>query len=202
MTNEANVSSADKSKVVPNDSIPVEVLERFKDDLFKQKNANNDLKKQLEEATQKLNEYNLKEQEKAGNFEEVKKAYEEKISNLESKFKETRELFVNKTLFKTLKTKAEMKGCKDSDVFLKLLNKDQVKNVMTEDFDFDDSKINELIENVAKEKTYLFEGSASKVKDVPPTSKHQVSEVDFKTAIAEAKTQKEVEAVMKKYNKI
>jgi hypothetical protein len=202
MTTEANVSSADKSEVEPKDSVPVEVFERFKSDYFKKKNEAIEFKKQNDELREELKSYKLKEQEKAGDFESVKKGYEEQITKLKESNKSFKETYVDKTLFKALKTEAKMKGCKDPDVFLKLLSKDEVKNVMTEDLDFDDSKISELIEVKAKEKPYLFESSASKVKDVPPTSKHQTSDVDFKTAIAEAKTQKEVEAVMKKYNKI
>lgn len=194
------VSSADKPEVEPKEEVSKEALERFKDDLFKQKSKNKDIQKDLEDAKNKILAFERAELEKAGNFEEVKKGFQDEIERLQTSHKELKETFAEKTLFKTVKIAAKAKGCKDPDVLLKLVHKDEFKSFMTEDYDIDEKKLSELIESKAKEKPYLFESGANPPRDKAPTNFQPEKKEGLAEALAACKTQNDLNKVYKKFN--
>lgn len=131
-------------------------------------------KKKLQTETQeiktKLDEYEQGKLEAEGKLKEAL----ENAKQLNTKLKTDKVELFKKVADKAIRSqffrKAEKLGCHDPEVAMKALSFDDLE--ITEDFEFDENKLEEKLQVLTKEKPYLFKKDVKLPADVTPTNKN------------------------------
>jgi hypothetical protein len=160
-------------------------------ELKKEREARVESQKQLDAIeTQKLAD--------SGQKDELIKKYQDQTKALEEKLKNSTNTFAMKTVKHQLKEAARAMGCEKPELVLKLANLSDI-SVSTEDFTVDTDSVKTVLEAVRDEAPMLFKKSVAPPRDGTPTTDETKS--GYLAELKAAKTQRELDAVRKKYGK-
>lgn len=161
-------------------------------ELKKEREAKAEFQKQLDDIeTQRLAD--------SGQKDELIKKLQDQIKATEEKLKGTTNTFATKTVKAQLREAARAMGCEKPDLVLKLANLSDI-SVSTEDFSVDSDSLKGVLEAVKNEAPELFKKQAAPPRDGNPGSPNQ-EETGYLAELKKAKTQRELDAVRRKYGK-
>jgi len=146
--------------------------QKFKNDLIKFKQLALDNQKKVEEYERKLHEREIEEEEKKGNLTKVLEEYKNKTRTLEENLKKKDFLFAKSNIDNALKTEALKMGCKDPDVFVRLIAKEKRDMVQFDEaYSPDPDDIKMVVQEAAKAYSHIgLFGKEVKIADAPPRS--------------------------------
>lgn len=145
---------------------------KFKNDLVKYKQLALDNQKKVEEYENILKQREIEEEEKKGNLSKVLEEYKNKAKTLEDSLKKKDFIFAKSNIDNALKTEALKMGCKDPDVFVRLIAKEKRDLVQLDDsYNPDPDDIKMVVQEAAKTYSHIgLFGKEVKIADAPPRS--------------------------------
>ena len=152
------------------------------------------LQAKYEEIEKKFNSIHEEKLQNEGKKDELLEAYKQKINDYESKFSN----FAFSTVANNVALEAKEMGCVDHDALIKLVDLSSLN--VGDNFAVDKDEVKTMLENVKKEKPYLFKKEAPKVHD--GVVKKAEAPMGYAEELAAAKTQVELEAVLRKHGRI
>jgi len=146
-----------------------------------------------------------------GKKDELIEKYKLELTEAKSTAENTKKAFASSYLETRFKSEAKAKGCVNPDDLYALARSRFTEKGIEVSVDLqkhqvsiDDEKISSLISSLSEEKGYLFSSEGVRVKDKKPGTggSHGSDTKTFEDEIRAAKTQAELDVVLKKYNKI
>lgn len=148
----------------------------YKRDMFK-------FKERAKELEQKLSEYELKEQESKGNLQDVIQKLKDENRNLRGENAQSKLMFAQGKIEDAIKRKAVEQGCKNADVFFKLIDGTDLKTIeLDSKFNPKTDDIDVLVDRYKKQYDNLgFFSKSVNVVDKAPNSKPNESKKPSKS---------------------
>lgn len=134
-------------------------------------------RQKLAEEKKRIAELEKRKLEESGQYQELAKRFQEEAETERSKAEKLKEAFALKVLTDKVALEAAKSGCVDPELLVNVLPIDQIK--MDENFSVDQSSVKLLIEDVKRQKPYLFQKVAPKVNDVNPAAKVEQPKLDL-----------------------
>lgn len=158
------------------------------------------LKSQLEELQKNDKSSLLKEvQDKATALETALAEAQGRITEYDSRMSTTESKFKISKVVSKLREEAIAAGVKDVETFQKVVG-DQIKEIKINDaFDVDVESVKNIISRAKEKQPYFFHGKTPNIDDI---NKQKAKVTAYEDEIAQCKTQKEFDAVRKKYNRL
>lgn len=135
--------------------------------------------------------------------------YEKEVETHKTLAANLKEKLVSKIVTNSLKEALSKAGALSVDTALKLIDKSKI--TLNDDFEYDTNSITSLVEELRKSDSVLFKPEAAtdekEVLPVKHTSVGRAGEAEnagtaFQLAIANAKSQKQIDAIMQQFGKI
>ena len=167
--NASGQSTTDGVQSAPADQIDItgtaeELARRLRDTSHEAKKY----RQAVSELKASLDAHEREKMEAQGQFQEMAKKERERAEQAEQAMKQSAGKFGYKILEMAVETEASKLGCLDTKALLKLT--DVTKIDIDEEFNVDRNGVKMVLEQMAKEKPYLFQKSAVNPKDLPPAS--------------------------------
>jgi hypothetical protein len=121
------------------------------------------------EAKTKLEEYEQAKLEAEGKLKEALENAKQLNAKLKTEKVEIYKKVADKTVRSQFFRKAEKLGCNDPELAMKALKFDDLE--ITEDFEFDEKKLDEKLQALTKEKPFLFKKEVKLPDDITPNNK-------------------------------
>lgn len=124
---------------------------------------------ELEQALNKLKEFEQKDLEAKGKDKELIEALRKEKAITEEKLMKTVQTFANKSVSQQIANEAIKHGCVDTDLLMKAIDS-KAMQFDEETFSVNPEDLKREVEKVMKAKPFLFNKSGPKVHDMPLTS--------------------------------
>ena len=120
----------------------------------------------LLELQTKLEQYEKEKLEAQGKFQEVAANERKRAAELEKRLLDTEARFAYQTVSSQVEAEAARMGVVDADALLKLTDLTQI--TIDEHFKADPNSVKRVLEDIAKQRPYLFQRNAAQPKDAAP----------------------------------
>lgn len=125
-------------------------------------------RQKLAEEKKRIADLERKKLEEGGQFQELANRYKLDAESALERADKLKQAFALKTVSDKVAVEATKLGCVDPELLSSVLPLDQIK--VDEMFNVDTVSVKTLIEDVKKNKPYLFQKTAPKISDVTPNS--------------------------------
>jgi predicted RNase H-like nuclease (RuvC/YqgF family) len=143
------------------------------DSFRKSVEAEKNARKRAQELEARVQEFERKEMEKAGQYEKLIQQLKEENERVKSEVKKERETYLWERVTTGIKTEALKAGCQSPDKLIKLLDKSDFEALQAEadGYNLKQESLSSLIEKAKKENSFLFSSQAVKINDAAPSSR-------------------------------
>lgn len=168
MTEETKTASSDQDNASGTDQGENSQQDHVSYDSFRKSvEAEKRAKRERDAMREELESYRQKELESKGNYEQLVAELKKKTDMLSTQLKEKDTRYALTQIKNTFTTQALQEGCKAPDKLFKLLDKSDIEMIEVDD-NFNVSGINEVLERVKKENSFLFSQKTVRMSDGVP----------------------------------
>ncbi len=143
------------------------------DSFRKSVEAEKNARKRAQELESRVQEFERKEMEKAGQYEKLIQQLKEENERVKSEVKKERETYLWERITTGIKTEALKAGCQSPDKLIKLLDKSDFEALQADadGYNLKQESLSMLIEKAKKENSFLFSSQTVKINDAAPASR-------------------------------
>lgn len=160
------------------------------------------LKLQLEDANAEREALKQAKLEAEGKTQELNESLKQQLDELKTSRKREASMFINATLQAQLESEASKHGCIDSEALMNFADFEVlVEDVDETTFRASNEKVSAEIDRIKKAKSYLFQQSTPSINNGLPKDGKPKDE-DYASALTKCTSQKELDAVRRKYGRL